>query len=398
MILMIKPKIVNDAAIIMTFNIASNGETLTLPLATDNGSQFNFVVDWGDGQDDTITSASASHIYSTSGIKTVSITGQMEGWHFGGNSQASKLLTMSGGDGHVFKYLCGGEYGAFEECVNLTTFNCPKLDVSQINNLEYLFFDCILLTTCNVQNWDVSNVNILNTTFNCKNLPTLELNNWDTSSVTDMSFLCYGCETLTTLEISDWNTSSVTNLDWAFHYLLSMKLFDVSKWNTSNVTRMENTFNYCHSETIDVNDWDVNNVDTMAGMFNFASGITSLNLSKWSPAKIEEIPSMFMMCTSLITLNIPNLVTNTVTNMNNTFLASSNLVNIIMTNWNTTGVTHMIGLCKNCTSLTTTMPANLFWDNLDGGTSVTSKSNAFLNATNISNYSSIPASWGGGGA
>ena len=50
---------------------------------------------------------------------------------------------------------------------------------------------------------------------------------------------------------------------------------------------------------------------------------------------------------------------------------------------------------RNCTSLTSSMPEEVFWSNPSEPDEHT---DTFSNDTNIANYASIPSDWGGGGA
>ena len=112
-----------------TWQITSDDLSLTLPLVS--SGTYNFVVSWGDGSDDPITSynqAQVTHTYINSGIYEVLITGQLTGFSFETyNSSAVKLLEISQW-GSTFALLDGGYY--FYECANfqLTATDFPILD------------------------------------------------------------------------------------------------------------------------------------------------------------------------------------------------------------------------------------------------------------------------------
>jgi len=89
-----------------------------------------FIVDWGDGSNDTIeiaeyTQPEVIHTYGTPGVYTINITGNIVGWKFDLSSDYLKLLEIKHwGD---LQFVDGGEY--FLECQNLiiTADDIPNL-------------------------------------------------------------------------------------------------------------------------------------------------------------------------------------------------------------------------------------------------------------------------------
>ena len=74
---------------------SSANDQIKLPLVS-SGS-YNFLVDWGDGQTDTITSptdVAVIHTYSLSGVYTINITGTIVGWQFNDDGDRLKLLEI----------------------------------------------------------------------------------------------------------------------------------------------------------------------------------------------------------------------------------------------------------------------------------------------------------------
>ena len=72
--------------------ISSPGQTFTLPLTS--GLQVNATVEWGDGQSDTITSATAPervHTYASTGFFNVKMSGLVEGWTLDNAADAGRL-------------------------------------------------------------------------------------------------------------------------------------------------------------------------------------------------------------------------------------------------------------------------------------------------------------------
>ena len=84
--------------IVNTNNISTGSSTNTqfrLPLVS-NGT-INFVVDWGDGTSDTITTfnqAQITHTYPSTGIYNIVITGTIRGWRFNNGGDRLKILNI----------------------------------------------------------------------------------------------------------------------------------------------------------------------------------------------------------------------------------------------------------------------------------------------------------------
>jgi hypothetical protein len=72
------------------------GQTFTLPIADYGGLVPNFVVDWGDGNESTVTSSTDAdriHTYASSGTYTISISGLMPSFKVNNNAAIRTLIT-----------------------------------------------------------------------------------------------------------------------------------------------------------------------------------------------------------------------------------------------------------------------------------------------------------------
>jgi hypothetical protein len=109
-----------------TFNIASDGETLTIPCRATG--TFNAVLDWGDGSDTSeITAyndADLAHVYATAGEYDVTVTGEFDNIYFNDGGEALKLVDMKGNGSSILK----SGFSSFNGCANLATF--PLIDTS----------------------------------------------------------------------------------------------------------------------------------------------------------------------------------------------------------------------------------------------------------------------------
>ena len=259
------------------FTINTNlgtGSTFDLPLRS--GYNYDFIVDWGDGSNSTITSYNDSdnlHTYSTHGTYEIKITGLCEAWYFNNTGDKNKLISIEKFGYTGFKNM----EAAFRGCTNLTIVS----DVDgywcrYVNNMYRMFRDCTLLTNVNVANWLTDNVvNIGEMFYECINLQTLDLTNWNVSNVIDMGFFLFSFVdhmNITNIgDVSNWDVSNVTNMSSMFSNCKNLTNINVTNWNIGNVTNISSMFSGCISlQSLDLTNWDVSNVIDM-GLFLLVS-------------------------------------------------------------------------------------------------------------------------------
>ena len=128
--------------------------------------------------------------------------------------------------------------GLFSGLNNVEYIETEKLDVSNVVNMEGMFFNNTLknqskIKKLNVSNWNVSNVVNMNRTFmGLNSLKSLDVDNWNTSKVKDMYAVFQGLNELNELKMSHFDTTSVTseynssNMFVGLRKLLKIKLGD----------------------------------------------------------------------------------------------------------------------------------------------------------------------------
>ena len=128
--------------------------------------------------------------------------------------------------------------GLFSGLNNIEYIETEKLDVSNVVNMEGMFYNNSLkneskIKKLNVSNWNVSNVVNMNRTFmGLNNLKSLDVDNWNTSKVKDMYAVFQGLHELNELKMSNFDTSSITseynssNMFVGLRKLLKIKLGD----------------------------------------------------------------------------------------------------------------------------------------------------------------------------
>jgi len=266
-------------------------ESIALPVY--DGGNYNFIVNWGDGNIETITSYTGySHTYSTPGDYTVTIAGTVEGWSFGntyGVSTPTKLIEITRWGNLMLKNNVLAYYGDFRGCTNLVlTGVTDTLNLSGIINLDEVFYGCSSITTINnIENWDVSNITSMVSSFQ-GTFFNQNIGNWNMSGVTDIS----GMFAITPFnqDIGGWDVSNVNTINSTFYYTPFNQ--DISGWNVSNVYDMSYTFEGASSFNQNIGNWDVSNVNSVYSMFNSATAFTQ-DISGWNVSNVNDMRFMF---------------------------------------------------------------------------------------------------------
>lgn len=295
---------------------------------------YNFVVDWGDGQVDTITTwnaAAATHTYATAGIKTISITGIIRGFSFGGlpitTTTTDKLKILSISKWGPLRLGNSGSY--FNTCSNITLNTITDiLDLTGTTTLAFMFFECRLITTVGRMNeWNTSNITNMTSMFHVTGASTngvglfnQNIGNWDVSKVTSFNTMFR----FTALfnnggsdSIKNWNVSSAIDMGAMFSRANSFNQ-PIANWERTspdvstlvNVVDMNNMFssgNRPFSFNQPIGNWNVSNVTNMNSMFyrspfnqdigawniskvtNLASFGVAQDVSPFSPATVDAI-------------------------------------------------------------------------------------------------------------
>ena len=175
----------------------------------------------------------------------------------------------------------------------------PKIDTSNVTNMEYAFNGCSKIEI--IPSLNTSNVINMQGMFGeCRSLISLDLSSFDTSNVTSMSRMFDTCHSLTELDLSSFDTFNVTYMSYMFYNCSGLTSLDLSSFDTSKVTNMQGMFGECRSLiSLDLSSFDTSNVTNMSRMFYNCSGLTSLDLSSFDTSKVTNLESMFDTCKSL---------------------------------------------------------------------------------------------------
>ncbi len=298
-----------------TTQAGSASDTIVLPLLS--GGTYLGTIDWGDGNSDSLSYANRTHVYASSGIYTITLSGTMVGYRFNNSGDKAKILDIS-------------NWGELTPTPNRGFMGCSNLDVSATDaptitgsNLDYMFYNCTSLTTADFSKWDTSSITTAQGTFqNCvyfngqldnwvhsgvTSLHTFffnadrfagNLDSWDTSGVTNWyetfrnanyfnasmagwvirgnfhgSFLCNSNNTLQGLGMDTWDTSQMTRFG---AYNCANLNPDVSNWDTSSLLLAQSCWQSCSSFNRSMANWDINQVTNFTN-FMLGSSISTAN-------------------------------------------------------------------------------------------------------------------------
>ncbi|MDH5403680.1 MAG: BspA family leucine-rich repeat surface protein [Candidatus Heimdallarchaeota archaeon] len=327
----------------MTSTGSSENNQIRLPL--DENGIYNFIVDWGDGTSNTITTwnqTEGKHDYSSTGVYNVVINGNLNGWQFNNSGDRLKIIELSqwgnmslGNSGSYF-------YGA--ENMVLTATDAPNLNGT--TSLYQAFTECVNLgATGSMNTWDVAAITNMGRMFMYSSTFNQPLGNWNVSSVTDMSWMFFGASSFNQ-PLGNWDVSRVT--DMSFMLALSTSFNQpLDSWNVSKVITLRAMFNGASSFNQSIENWDVSGVTDMGQIFAYSRSFNQ-PLGNWNVSGVTNMGDMFASATSF-NQSIGGWNVSSVTNMHRMFEKASSF-NQPLGNWDVSGVTDLSNMFQNATS------------------------------------------------
>lgn len=340
-----------------TGSSASNQVALPL-LAT---GVYNFLVDWGDGNQDFITAwdqPEATHTYAAPGVYQINFGGLVQGWSFNDAGDKLKLLSVS-------------QWGSFQLTNESDFFGCANLDITAIDELNIagvtdftsLFEGCSsLVYNATINDWDTSPIETFAQMFSGCTSFNQNLNNWDTSASNNFSLMFFSC-TVFNGNLSGWSVSGnlssmfencaaftgntvttwVVNPTVCFRTFKACDLFNPStmtNWNVSGCSSFQEMFDNCDILNTNFTGWTLGPNALCTSMFRSCTAFVGTGLDTWT-ANMSNIQSMFRFTpnfnTSVNQFNITN-----VTFLTNVFEGSA--YNQSLAGWNTANV-RLMGFC-----------------------------------------------------
>ena len=256
---------------VTTWKTTGPSENIRFPASGDG----TYTVMWGDGTAPETLSKSKAHGYSSPGIYTMSVYGDLWSIKLGSyrNSHAVKLQSIEQWGNIEWTTMNSAFYGA--SSMRYKANDVP--DLSGVNDTSNMFRDATAFNG-NLSSWDVSSVTNMTSMFRDATAFNGNLSSWDVSSVTDMTFMFNGASDFNQ-SLSNWNVSSVIDMERMF-FSASDFDGDISNWNVSSVTRMYSMFESALAFNGNLSSWDVSSVTDMTFMFYGASAFNG-DISNW---------------------------------------------------------------------------------------------------------------------
>jgi hypothetical protein len=267
----------------LTSGTTSNADQFRLLI--DSGTQ-NFTVFWGDGTNNTITSAASPdtlHTYPAPGSYRIVILGDMTNWRTNSPIIVDDEIKITSVErwgalgGIVFDIA-----NAFDGCSNLTSIAAPK-GPKMVGDMAGFLINCPLVDITPIEGWDTSQCTALpDWDYTLNSTP--NLGSWDTSLTTFIRIR--GTRNPSGLEF--WDTSSLTSLFLGFDGNVFFN-GDVTGWDVSGVVDFSYTFYGTRDFVRDLGAWDVSS-GTNFSFFMMARQVDyDADLSNW---KINTNPAV----------------------------------------------------------------------------------------------------------
>lgn len=207
-----------------TENAGSATKTIVIPF----GAAYDVYITWGDGSAEEHAtgagSGSVTHIYPTTGIKTIKIRSTSLYIYFNNTGDKSKLLTIANWGGAAWSSMNGAFYG----CINLTGTYSDIPNFSAVTDFTQAFRSCSVFNS-SVANWNTAEVTTFSNMFtNCAAF-NQSPNTWDVRKAS-FGTMFYGC-TIFNQSLSSWNTALIDGNKTFINFLGNANAFKQSLAN-----------------------------------------------------------------------------------------------------------------------------------------------------------------------
>ncbi|WP_289031615.1 BspA family leucine-rich repeat surface protein [uncultured Paraglaciecola sp.] len=365
-------EIVESTAYITRWKTDNQGESEDnqVTIITRSVLDYNYNVDWGDGNIDENVTTDIVHTYDAAGEYEVSITGTFPAPFFPATTDTTSTDSL--------KLLAIVQWGIRPwESMSQAFYNADNLIIEDSNGPILLagtltrMFEEANNFNDDIGFWDMSAVTNTSRMFSGAETFNQELGDWNVSSVTDMSAMFEGATNFNQ-DIGEWDVSAVNTMSGMFEGATNFNQ-DISEWNVSSVINMSGMFQSASTFNQGIGDWQVSSVTSMSEMFEGATNFNQ-DIGEWDVSSITSMSRMFVGATSF-NHDIGNWDVSSVTNTSSMFDSATSF-NQDIGNWNVSSVTSMSGMFDDATNFNQDIGN---WD----VSSVTNMSNMFEGATSF---------------
>ncbi len=300
---------------VTTWNVASDGETVTLPLKS--SGVFSGTIDWGDSNSDSLSYANRAHTYTTAGTYTITISGDtLQGWAFENGGDKLKITDVSNW-GTIFEF---DRTRMFQGCSNMdvSATDVPTISTTAMTSQFYQ-------TGITTPDWSA----------------------WDMSGVTDYPF-CFQLSSSFNGNVANWVTSSTPNIKKMFASCTAFNT-SLSTWVTSGLTNVEQAFQNCDSFNSSVANWTLNG--TWFRPFDNCDVFTGIGVDTWDTSGLVSAQNMFVNCVAF-NGDISGWDTSSLTTIGN-MLFGCDAFDQDLSGWDVTALTTANGFMQNAVGLST---------------------------------------------
>ena len=146
---------------------------------------------------------------------------------------------------------------------NNSFIDLTDLDISELDDLSYVFDRLNEVEVIDISGWDTSNVITMDCMFRkCTKLKNIiGIENLDVSKLEDATSMFYGCENLVELDLINWNPVSLQNAQQMFFNCSNLKIIkNIENWQLPNIKCVRYMFSGCTKLDVDLSNWDLTHI------------------------------------------------------------------------------------------------------------------------------------------
>jgi surface protein len=255
-----------------TWNTELAGSATKTIVIPTTGSGYDCYIKWDDEPDwehITGTPGNITHVFATTGIKTIKIAGVFPNIYFNNAGDKLKLLTIANWGNIVWGTMASAFYG----CANLTGTYSDIPDTTNVTSMYQMFRGCSLFNspvafnTANVTNFE--RMFYLCSVFN------QSVSSFNTSKATTMKFMFGSCLVFNQ-PVSNFNTDLVTDMFAMFYYDAAFNQ-SLSSFNTAKVTVMTSMLRNCNVFNQSLASFNIVSVTDMGNMMSSSNALSTEN-------------------------------------------------------------------------------------------------------------------------